>query len=172
MSKFTGRAVLAIVLAAIVITVWRNHASAVAEWNSEIQMLQSRRDAAIKAKDIDGIMASYVNSDQLVVFDLVPPRQYKGWNSYKENWQGFLNGCKDSPTWETSDLHTMGGQGYAFSHSIAHLTCTDQKSAKMDMTLRVTDGYANFKGKWLIVHEHISVPVDPATGKADMESKP
>src|SRR5204863_8872052 len=101
MSKITRSAILAIVLAAILITAWRNHASAVAEWDSEIQMLQSRRDAAIKAKDLDAIMASYVNSDQLQVFDLVPPRQYKGWNSYKENWQGFLAGCKDAPTWDT-----------------------------------------------------------------------
>jgi hypothetical protein len=42
----------------------------------------------------------------------------------------------------------------------------------MDLILRVTDGYANFKGNWLIAHEHISVPVDLATGKADLRSKP
>ncbi len=27
-------------------------------------------------------------------------------------------------------------------------------------------------GKWLIVHEHISFPVDPESGKADFLSKP
>jgi len=43
---------------------------------------------------------------------------------------------------------------------------------KMDIVLRVTNGYANFKGKWLIAHQHISVPVDPMTGKADLQSKP
>jgi len=28
------------------------------------------------------------------------------------------------------------------------------------------------KGKWLIVQEHVSVPVDLATAKADLNSKP
>ncbi len=134
-------------------------------------MLEDRLAAGIRAKDIDKIMACYMNSPKLVVFDLIPPRQYTGWEAYKANWQGFLAQCNDSPTWEISDLHIQGGQGYAFSHSIQHAACTT-KNGKMDLILRVTDGYANFKGNWLIAHEHISVPVDLATGKADLRSKP
>jgi ketosteroid isomerase-like protein len=172
MSKYIGRTIVAIAVAVLLMTVWRDHASAKADWDHEIRMLQSRRDAAVKAKDVDAIMANYMNSGKLVVFDLIPPRQYTGWNSYKKNWQDFLAQCKDAPTWDTTDLHTMGGAGYGFSHSIVHMACTDQKGVKMDMVLRVTDCYANFGGKWLIAHEHISVPVDPATGKADLQSKP
>jgi ketosteroid isomerase-like protein len=40
------------------------------------------------------------------------------------------------------------------------------------MTLRLTDVLREINGKWLIVHEHVSVPVDVATGKADLTSKP
>jgi hypothetical protein len=36
----------------------------------------------------------------------------------------------------------------------------------------VTDVYRKIKGKWLIVQEHVSFPVDLATGKADLLSKP
>jgi hypothetical protein len=39
------------------------------------------------------------------------------------------------------------------------------------MVIRTTDCVRKVKGKWLIVHEHNSVPVDPATGKADLMSK-
>ena len=42
----------------------------------------------------------------------------------------------------------------------------------IDMTLRLTDVLREINGKWLIVHEHVSVPVDVATGKADLTSKP
>ena len=134
-------------------------------------MLQDRLAAAIRAKDIDKIMACYINSPKLVVFDLIPPRQYTGWDAYKANWEGFLGQCNDSPSSDISDLHVQGGQGFAFSHGILHLACTT-KNGKLDLTVRVTDCYANFKGKWLIAHEHISVPVDLATGKADLQSKP
>jgi hypothetical protein len=32
--------------------------------------------------------------------------------------------------------------------------------------------YKKIRGKWLIVHEHVSVPVDLDTGKADLSFKP
>jgi hypothetical protein len=41
----------------------------------------------------------------------------------------------------------------------------------IDVKFRVTDVLRKAKGKWLIVHEHVSVPVDLATGKADLASK-
>jgi ketosteroid isomerase-like protein len=49
---------------------------------------------------------------------------------------------------------------------------TDKEGQKVDLTVRVTDGYRKRKGKWFITHEHVSVPVDLATGKADLASKP
>ena len=42
----------------------------------------------------------------------------------------------------------------------------------LDLTLRVTDVFKKTNGKWLVIHEHVSWPVDLATGKADMSSKP
>ena len=59
-----------------------------------------------------------------------------------------------------------------FSHSIQHLTGTDTKGQPVDVTVRVTDVYRKIKGNWLIVHEHVSVPVDLNTGKPDLSSKP
>jgi hypothetical protein len=38
--------------------------------------------------------------------------------------------------------------------------------------VRVTNGYRKIDGNWLIVHSHVSVPVDLATGKPDLSSTP
>jgi ketosteroid isomerase-like protein len=73
---------------------------------------------------------------------------------------------------EISDLDITADSKLAFSHSIQHFVCTDAKGNKMEMTMRATDAYRKIKGKWLIVHEHISAPIDLATGKADLTSKP
>ena len=73
---------------------------------------------------------------------------------------------------EISDLDITADSKLAFSHSIQHFSCTDAKGNKLEMTMRATDGYRKVKGKWLIVHEHISAPIDLATGKADLTSKP
>jgi hypothetical protein len=38
--------------------------------------------------------------------------------------------------------------------------------------VRVTDDYRKLAGKWKIVQEHVSVPVDLGTMKPDLLSKP
>jgi ketosteroid isomerase-like protein len=40
------------------------------------------------------------------------------------------------------------------------------------LIVRVTDVYKKAHRRWLIVHEHVSVPVDLDTGKPDLASKP
>jgi hypothetical protein len=40
------------------------------------------------------------------------------------------------------------------------------------LSVRVTDVLRKVNGKWLIVQEHVSVPVDLATAKADLTSRP
>lgn len=143
-----------------------------ADDKAEIEALEKRVVAAVQAKDVNAVMANYLPGDSLIVFDVIPPRQYTGWDAYKKDWQGVLGGCADSPKMDISDLAITTGRRIAFSHSIQHFVCTDAKGNKLDMTLRATDAYRKEKGKWLIVHEHISVPVDLATSKADLSSKP
>ncbi len=60
----------------------------------------------------------------------------------------------------------------AYSHSIQTGQLTGKDGSKMDLVVRVTDVYRKLKGKWLIVQEHVSVPVDLATQKPDLLSKP
>jgi ketosteroid isomerase-like protein len=42
----------------------------------------------------------------------------------------------------------------------------------VDMWLRFTDGWKRQNGQWLIEHEHVSVPVDMATGRARLDLTP
>jgi len=143
-----------------------------ADEKAEIEALEKRVAAGIEAKDADAVMANYVPGDSLLVFDIIPPRQYAGADAYKKDWAGVFSGCADSPKFDISDLAITADGKLAFSHSIQRFACTDPKGNKMDMTMRATDAYRKIKGKWLIVHEHYSAPIDLATGKADLTSKP
>jgi hypothetical protein len=49
---------------------------------------------------------------------------------------------------------------------------TAKDGSKFNLVARVTDAYRKINGKWLIAHEHVSIPVDLTTGKADPTSKP
>ena len=137
-----------------------------------IEALESRFAAAFNAKDVDAIMKCYVPDQSLFVFDAVPPRQYVGANAYRKDWKDFLATFKETLKFEMSDLDVgvVGPIGY--SHSIQHVTGTDTKDKPVDFTVRVTDVYRKIGSKWLIVQEHVSVPVDFNTGKPDMNSAP
>ncbi|HXP72948.1 MAG TPA: nuclear transport factor 2 family protein [Stellaceae bacterium] len=139
---------------------------------ASIRALESRFVAAVNAKDVNAIMKVYVPDESLVVFDLVPPRQYVGAKAYAKDWMDFLGVFKGPLKFEISDLSVTANGTMAFGHSIQHVAGTDAKGQPVDLTVRVTDVYRKIKRQWLIVHEHVSVPVDLDTGKPDLSSKP
>ena len=71
-----------------------------------------------------------------------------------------------------SDLDVVADRNLAYSHSIQHVAGTDKQGKKLDLTVRVTDVYKKAHGRWQIIHEHVSVPVDLDTAKPDLTSKP
>jgi ketosteroid isomerase-like protein len=139
---------------------------------ASIRALESRLVAAVNAKDVNAIMKSYVPDESLFVFDVVPPRQYVGAKAYAKDWTDFVGMFKGPMKNEISDLSITADGTMAFGHLIWRATGTDTKDNPIDLTVRVTDVYRKIKGNWLIVHEHVSVPVDLETGKPDLSSKP
>jgi len=143
-----------------------------ADAQSDIRALENQLVAAVKAKDVDAIMKVYVPDQSLFVFDVVPPRQYVGAAAYRKDWQGFLDSLNGPITVELTDLAVASDHNLAYGHSIQRVAGTDKQGKPLDLTVRVTDVYKKLKGHWLIIHEHVSVPVDLDTGKPDLASKP
>jgi ketosteroid isomerase-like protein len=137
-----------------------------------IRAAEERFAASVSAKDVDGIMKIYIPTESLQVFDVIPPRQYVGATAYRKDWEGFLGSLKGPVKYEVSDFTVAADRALGYAHSIQHLTATDTKDHLIDLTVRVTDVFRKTNGKWLIVHEHISIPVDLDTGKPDPTSKP
>ncbi len=138
---------------------------------AQIQALEKGFGAAFAAKNVNKIMSYYAH-DGLFVFDVTPPRQHVGWADYKKDWQDFLGAVPGPVTFTLSDLAITVVGPVAWSHSIQDIQYAGKGGAKTEFTARVTDVYRKLAGKWLIVQEHVSVPVDLDTGKADLLSKP
>lgn len=139
---------------------------------AQIKGLEDAFTAAFNAKDVDAIMKVYVPDASLVVFDVVPPRQYLGADAYRKDWQAFFAMFKGPVKFWITDLQVEADGTLGYSHSIQHVSGTDMKGQPVELVVRVTDGYRKVNGNWLIAHEHVSVPVDVTTGKPDMMSKP
>ena len=159
---------------AILLTLWIITVGAPARAGvpPDIRALEDRFVAAFKAKDVDAIMKVYAPDQTLVVFDVVPPRQYVGAAAYRKDWQTFFDSFDGPITFEVTDLDGVADRNLAYSHSIQRVAGTDKQGRKLDLTVRVTHVYKKVHGRWQIIHDHVSVPVDLETGKPDLSSKP
>jgi ketosteroid isomerase-like protein len=147
-------------------------ASAKPDDKAAIEALEQQFTAAFNAKDADAIMKVYIPGPSLVVFDVVPPRQYVGADAYLKDWQGLFAAFPGPTVFKELDLSITTAGSMAYSHFFGDSLMTAKDGSKVDLVCRVTHVYRKIHGHWLIVHEHVSVPVDLKTGKPDLLSKP
>jgi ketosteroid isomerase-like protein len=139
---------------------------------AQIRALERRFAQSFREKDVDGIMANYEHSPNLVVFDVVPRSEYRGWDAYRKDWQEFLASIGPITSFEIEGLAVTADESLGYSYSFQHYVAKTKAGGSRDLTVRVTDVYRKSGGKWLIVQEHASLPVDLRTGQADLRFRP
>ena len=164
--------VISLVVCAVAVVSPLSGAFAASGDDAQIKALYDQFSAAFNAKSVDGVMKVFAPGKELLVFDVIPPRQYAGWDAYKADFKGFFAGYKGPIKFTISDLSFQLSGDLGFGHSMQRVVGTDINGKPSDTTVRVTDAYRKISGKWLIVHEHVSVPVDLNTMKPDVHSMP
>lgn len=139
---------------------------------AQIRALESRFAEAFKSKDVDRIMTSYEHSPKLAFFDVVLRNEHLGWDAYRNDWRSFFDAMGAIDVFEIKDLTVHVDGNVAYGYSFQHYLAKTKAGEPRDVTVRVTDVYQKIASKWLIVQEHVSVPVDPQTGKGDFRSGP
>jgi len=137
-----------------------------------IEELEKKDNDAFNAREVDTVMSCYAPGKGLFVFDAIPPREYPSWDAYKRDWEGLFSAFPGPVKTVMSDLVITVVGPVAYGRNIQASTFTRKDGSKLNATVRVTDVYRKMNGKWLIVQEHVSFPVDLETGNADLLSKP
>lgn len=133
---------------------------------AQITELEHKLIAATSADEA----LKYYDPNKVSVFDFEPPLQYTGEDAVHKDFDNFFSNAKDvKGEFLQIDVVTDGRLGIV--NSIQHFTWTGKDGKPMAATLRVTDSLHKVDGQWKIFHSHISVPVDPATGQAQMDLK-
>lgn len=128
------------------------------------------RVKAVRAKDINGAMSNV--APDLLSFDVVNPLQTVGSGAARKRAADWSSTFQGPIGHEIHDLSITTGDDVAFSHSLNRVIGTMTDGKQIDMYWRATVGYRKFDGRWLVTHEHNSVPFDPASGKASLNLKP
>jgi uncharacterized protein (TIGR02246 family) len=137
-----------------------------------IQALEDTYNEGFNAKDVDKVMSVYAPGKELFVFDVVTPREYTSWEAYKKDFEGLFSAYPGpmKNTISEQTIHVVGSLAYGHNIQTGEFTAKDGSKAKL--VARTTDVYRKMNGKWLIVEEHNSVPIDLDTMKPDLLSKP
>jgi ketosteroid isomerase-like protein len=136
-----------------------------------IEALQQTYTDGVITQNIDKVMSCYARGTNLFVYDDGGP-PYRSAEAYRKSWEQ-LYATYPGPTQDTiSDLtiRVVGTIGYGHSVQTGKLTRKD--GTTVSFVLRTTDVYRKTNGKWLIVEEHTSFPVDLETMKVDPRSNP
>jgi uncharacterized protein (TIGR02246 family) len=137
--------------------------NAVSPEEREIRELIAKWRAALEAKDLDGLAAGY--ADDAVLFDVKPPYKLQGPAAIRATWEQCLPYFPRSFKSEHRDLKIDVNGSIAFVHGLHHITPTDEPNHPAGQSwIRVTACYRKVNGRWLVAHEHVSMPFDCATG--------
>lgn len=137
---------------------------------AEIRRLIEDRAEAVRAKDVDALMA-HVAPD-VVSFDVVNPLQYTGADAVRRRAEEWFSSFRGGIGHEVRDLSISAGDEVAHCYSLSRVSGTTKDGAALDMWIRATVCLRKVEGKWLITHQHSSVPFDVESGKASLDLKP
>src|SRR5215208_6511999 len=119
---------------------------------------------ALHAKDLNALMALY--APDVITFDLMPPQQVRGADHYRRNFEQWFAVMPGPIDYELHDLRITMGSEVSFCHSLSHVKGTRANGEKADYWVRVTVGFEKRDGQWLMIHDHISMPIDMESRKA------
>ncbi|MBB5782169.1 YybH family protein [Nonomuraea jabiensis] len=129
--------------------------------DSEFLAFLDGRVDACQVKDIDRLMSHY--SPDIVYYDVVPPLQFAGSGEVRRNFVRWFDEYDGPIGLETHELNIAVNGDVAFAHMLHLDTGTLKNGSDRAMWVRSTVCCRRSGGKWLITHEHISMPFDPQT---------
>ena len=130
----------------------------------EIRTLVDSRSEAIRTKDIDRLMSHY--SPDIVYFDAVPPLQYVGSAVLRDRFRQWFESYESGIRQDARDLNIVVSGDIAVAFMLIRTGGTLKNGSEIESWVRATSCCRRSNLTWLITHEHISVPIDPASGRA------
>ncbi|HEV3113145.1 MAG TPA: nuclear transport factor 2 family protein [Candidatus Binataceae bacterium] len=144
--------------------------SAAAVHADDKQAVSSVEHKLAAATTTDEALKYYGPGDDVEIFDMMgPPREFAGHKAIRDHFADILGQFKDVKI-DFVELKVISDGKLALARSVQHLTAMGPDGKPFDTTFRQTDLLRKTHGQWKIIDQHISVPVDLKTGKADMAS--
>ncbi len=107
---------------------------------------------ATREGDDDAVLSNH--AADLLIFDVLAPLQYKGANEYRKSWDEWRPTDESEALFEIHELGITAGETVAFAHCL--IECGKKPNPDW---VRATFCLQKTDGKWMITHQHSSMPV-------------
>ena len=122
----------------------------------QIQAIIEDYGEGLRNKDADRCVSHY--ADDIVQFDMMPPLEFRRKETARKNLAEWFKTFAGPIGVEITGLTIAAGTEAAFAFCLNHISGTSSNGQKNDHWVRVSIGFQKTDGKWLVTHEHVSVP--------------
>lgn len=127
----------------------------------ELHELVEERVAAVRAKDPAPLAAR--QDPDIVIFDVLPPLRSQGSDAVEQKTRDWFDSYAGDIGYEVHGLHVTADKDIGFCSFLYHVSGTLAGGGEVDMWVRATLCCRRRDGRWIITHDHESVPFDPAS---------
>lgn len=124
----------------------------------DIRRIEAELTRAAEERDIEGIVACY--APDVEVFHPMNGLEQTGTDAFRKSQEWWFSTVTGPVRREVLQLRVRVDESIGFSHALVRLRATLATGEPLDSTVRVTTGYRAFGEKWLITHQHMSVPFE------------
>ena len=122
----------------------------------QIRQLLERWATATRTGRREDVLADH--AADVLIFDVLPPLQYAGAAAYRKSWDEWQPETVGEGSFDLNELQVTAGADVAFAHALIHCGGTAPDGSAFEDDVRATFCLRKNEGRWLVVHQHISMP--------------
>ena len=95
----------------------------------------------------------------MLTFNVSPPMSARGIESYTATWDAFFAWFNKPLSFYFHDVDVVAGADVAYATALGNWAGLDPTGKRQGYAFRLTMGLRKFGNKWIVMHEHHSLPV-------------
>jgi uncharacterized protein (TIGR02246 family) len=121
-----------------------------------IRTLIERWSKAVRDQDRAAIRTDH--DPEILMYDVPLPFRSRGIDAYMTTWETFFASAAKPVAFDFTDIEVTAGADVAFVTAVGHCVDIDKVGQREPIDFRLTMGLRKIEGRWVITHEHHSVP--------------
>jgi ketosteroid isomerase-like protein len=105
----------------------------------------------------DDVLSNH--APDVLIFDPLPPLKYEGAAAYRKSWDEWQPETEGPGLFDLHELQITAGRDVGFAHAFIHCGGTRPDGSTFEDWVRTTICLRKIGSKWLIIHQHTSMPV-------------